>query len=257
MIALKVLFLLALVGLCHAQASCGCADLTGDEKTDCDTASAAVDGSCKAAIALGVDGSPEAEETCKAVKGALTGPCGAGCFPSSATVELEDGAVVTMASLKEGDRVRVSNDQFSEVMLFSHQEMDALVTFVRLETQHATVVLTPGHYLYVNGRLQAAGTVKAGDHLTLANNTQAEVTAVSMVRATGLFNPHTMDGDIIVDNVKTSTYTTAVPPALAHALLFPVRALRTAGISLFDSNNMDVLREIFMKYMPTGFARYL
>jgi hypothetical protein len=48
---------------------------------------------------------------------------------------------------------------------------------------------------------------------------------VSTEWAEGLYNPHTMHGDIVVDGVHTSTYTDSVAPALAHALLWPVRML--------------------------------
>ena len=58
------------------------------------------------------------------------------------------------------------------------------------------------------------------------------VTAVTVEWADGLYNPHTMTGDIVVDGVLTSTYTDAVAPSLAHALLWPVRMLSDAGVQV-------------------------
>ena len=54
-------------------------------------------------------------------------------------------------------------------------------------------------------------------------------------RARGLYNPHTLHGDVVVDGVLTSTYTGVVHPALAHALLAPLRQLYSAGLS-FGTN---------------------
>jgi hypothetical protein len=51
---------------------------------------------------------------------------------------------------------------------------------------------------------------------------------VSKVLATGLYNPQTLQGDVVVDNVRASTYTTAVEPAFAHAVLTPLRAAYSA-----------------------------
>lgn len=41
------------------------------------------------------------------------------------------------------------------------------------------------------------------------------------------FNPQTLDGDILVDGIVTSTYTTAVAPRVARAVLSPLRLLYT------------------------------
>ena len=54
------------------------------------------------------------------------------------------------------------------------------------------------------------------------------VTAVAAEWANGLYSPHTMTGDIVVDGVLTSTYM----PKLAHALLWPVRMLYNAGVQI-------------------------
>ena len=57
--------------------------------------------------------------------------------------------------------------------------------------------------------------------------------AVRSARKTGLYNPHTLHGDIVVDGVLTSTYTAAFSPTLAHVALAPLRALYRAGVDIF------------------------
>jgi len=158
------------------------------------------------------------------------------CFPGAATVQLLDGTTKTMAELEVGDSVLVGGGQFSEVFMFSHRLVDAEVAYVELETAGgATLHLSGGHYLPVNGgRLVEARTVRVGDNVTLgASGAAAPVLAVRSARKTGLYNPHTLHGDIVVDGVLTSTYTAAFSPTLAHVALAPLRALYRAGVDIF------------------------
>ncbi|OSX80526.1 hypothetical protein BU14_0051s0046 [Porphyra umbilicalis] len=155
------------------------------------------------------------------------------CFPADATVELESGAVVAMAALAVGDVVRVAPGSgaaaFSPVYFFSHKDppsATAAYTYVTLTTAAgAAVTLTPGHYVYANGVRVAAGAVPVGATLTLASGAPSPVTGVTVaVRRGGLYNPHTLVGDVVVNGVLSSTYTTAVHPVVAAGLLAPLRA---------------------------------
>lgn len=172
------------------------------------------------------------------------------CFPADAYVELENGDKKRMDQVNVGDRVLVGTRLFSTVFMFTHNMPNVKSSFVKIETEHrATIRLTPGHYLYVNGRLTAAQTVVKGDLLTLHDGRLTTVTDVSNVFARGLFNPQTTHGDIVVDGILSSTYTRAVLPGTAHALLAPLRAFHDVfGLSTtcFD-NGADYLIGIFPK----------
>jgi Hint module len=165
----------------------------------------------------------------------------ASCFPASATVTLESGETIRMEALAVGDRVLVAANTFSTVFMFTHKDPAYTSSaFVRINTASgASLALTAGHYIHVNGGLSAASAVAPGDFLTLASGSADTVTSVeTSVSATGLFNPQTVDGSIVVDGVRTSTYTTAVAPALAHALLAPLRrayALLGASTAALES----------------------
>jgi len=159
------------------------------------------------------------------------GSSSSSCFPESASVTLSNGNTVTMAALKVGDHVRTAAKEFSEVFMFSHKYTDAQATFVELKTATGTIRLSEGHYLYVNGKAAPASSVTVGDLLETATGASAAVTGVSQVRDTGLYNPHTMQGDIIVNGFRTTTYTEAIHPTLAHALLAPVRALHAMNVT--------------------------
>jgi len=155
------------------------------------------------------------------------------CFPGSAVVTLDNGNKKTMADLVVGDKVLTSNGTYSEVYMFSHRFVDAEATFVRLSAGNATLELTAGHYLYVNGVLRPAEFVTVGANVTLADGASATVTGVGTVRNKGIYNPHTMQGDIVVNGVLTSTYTSAFSPSLAHVVLAPIRALYRMGVDIF------------------------
>lgn len=159
--------------------------------------------------------------------------CSCSCFPASATVELEDGKRIPMAKLQIGDSVRVSPTEFSEVYMFTHQETDSINEFVKITIDGAAgapLMLTDNHYLYVNGQLQAAKTVKVGDTVTLTSGLSA-VVMISREKSIGLYNPHTLNGNIMVNDVLTSTFTSSSLPWLAHGALWPFRALHAVGLS--------------------------
>ena len=87
------------------------------------------------------------------------------------------------------------------------------------------------------------------------NGQQVTVVAVASETATGLYNPHTLNGDIMVNGVKTSTYTAAVAPGLAHAALWPVRMLYTLGYDIVNGA-FDEGSELVASLMPKGAKAY-
>lgn len=152
------------------------------------------------------------------------------CFPASATVHAGHGDV-PMSELAAGHSVRVSETDSSDVFLFSHRTFVGMRDFVRIESDAGhSVSMTSAHYVYANDKLVAAGSVKVGDRLRTLDG-PAKVLSVKTVRDMGLVAPHTMHGDIVVNRVVASTYTTAVHPAVAHYALAPARALVRMGLS--------------------------
>lgn len=160
------------------------------------------------------------------------------CFPASATVELESGATIEMRSLKIGDSVRVSLGDFSDVYMFTHKLLSGNYDFIEITTASGHALrATQGHYLYANDVLVPASQVSVGDRMRLGDGSESPVLSVATVGDEGIFAPQTVDGDILVNGVLSSTYTTFVPPRLAHRLLAPMRALyKCTGIhsSLLD-----------------------
>ena len=171
------------------------------------------------------------------------------CFPGDATVALAgNGGKKLMRELAVGDKVLVGpGGHYSEVFMFSHRLTDAEATFVEIHTAASTrpLAITGGHYLYANGKLAQARAVRPGDNVTLgATGAAALVVAVRSVRKEGLYNPHTLNGDIVVNGVLTSTYTAAFSPTLAHVVLAPLRAMYRAGIDIFKVDVGAALDEL-------------
>ena len=159
------------------------------------------------------------------------GLCDYTCFPASATVQLSDGSVKSMADLRIGDTVLTKNRLYSDVLLFTHRDAKIQASFVSISTSsNHTIQLTPNHYIYVNGKLKQGRHVAPGDLLETAAGEQSTVVSTRSVTMLGLYNPQTLDGSIVVNGVRASTYTSDFPPLLAHALLWPVRVMYSLGI---------------------------
>lgn len=156
------------------------------------------------------------------------------CFPRSARVVVEGGASKSMKDLRIGDRVLVAPGVFSPVILFSHRVSKGTFAFLRIALESGdSLTTTAGHYIYVNGDLRVAALNMRGDTLELANGSRSAIIGVKKISEVGLYNPQTMDGDIIVDGVRCSTYTSALAPGTAHGLLAPIRALVRADEGIF------------------------
>lgn len=184
---------------------------------------------------------PEADDVAVESEG---GNGAASCFPAFAKVQLKDGTQKEMDDVHVGDRVMVAAGLFSEVFMFTHKLSRGLYRFLEISLKSGdSITVTPGHYIYVNGYLTAAKVAVIGDTLELDDGSQSTIVAVRQVTSRGLFNPQTIHGDLVVDGVRSSTYTSAVEPLVAHALLTPLRAFfsgTSISTSVFD-NGADEL----------------
>lgn len=187
------------------------------------------------------------------------------CFPSDALVAAVDGfgnnqEDIHMAMLQAGQIVAVDElGTSSRVFAFTHRDEEYVGPFVEITFANRVRALTlsPGHYVFANGALTAASAVAVGDSLPGADGSSALVTRVRMVEKKGRFAPHTLHGDIVVDGIVVSTYSTSVHPILAHALLAPVRLFsRLTGVK-------EPLRSLFYKgggilatWVPKGSIHY-
>lgn len=189
--------------------------------------------------------SPEKEPSPPALSPSPSAAPDAVCFPARSLVQTPRG-LVRMRDLRLGDSVLVAVDKFSPVFMFSHKIDDGLFPFVELRTARGAIALSTGHLLYVDGTLRAADTVKPGDLLRLPAGGDESVLSVRAVQETGLYNPQTLHGDIVVDGVVASTYTSAVRPEAAHALLAPIRpaAGLECRVSILEKDESGFVRAL-------------
>lgn len=177
------------------------------------------------------------------------------CFPADATVEVEDGSIKEMAKLNVGDRVLVADGVYSDVFMFTHKESSKKYKFVTITTSSGkSISATPGHYVYINAGVGAARTVKVGDMMTLSNGDVTRVESIKLEMKTGLYNPQTLHGDIMVNSIRATTFTRSVDMGSAQALLTPLRLVYSMvgySSSIFD-NGADSLAP----YMPKGEAAF-
>lgn len=158
------------------------------------------------------------------------------CFPSSGRVNVHEvsasgKAVVrrrAMANLQIGDVVDTGGGTKSKIVLWTHRKADVWTTYVRATTRFGSVTATRAHFVYMDGgqQLIAMRDVVVGTNLTVWDGSGAVVNSVSNVVLKGFWNPHTENGQIVVDGFLASCYTSVVSISLAHALLAPVRAMR-------------------------------
>jgi len=189
-------------------------------------------------------------------------PGGSPCFPGQATVELQGVGIVPMTALKVGDRIRVPSDdtspKFSEIYFFSHKSPGGHSAYVEIITNASTRLLaSPLHYIHVSGALKTAASIVPGDVLTNTLNLPEVVISTKNHRAQGIYNPHTLHGDLLVDGVRVSAYTAAVPPVIANILLLPLRlAFRLWGVCVmggaFDEDLPGVVYKVALALFGTS-----
>jgi hypothetical protein len=153
-------------------------------------------------------------------------PCST-CFPADAQTVLEDGSVKRMDELAIGDRVltldpATGKQAFSYIYMFGHQDALVRSPYVHVVTASGTSLrLTADHYAVVAGadgswagRLTLPGGQVTTNHSVWVTSLGAEprlerVVSVYVRADTGLFNPYTLNGIIVVDGVMASSHSSS------------------------------------------------
>eukprot|EP00181_Compsopogon_caeruleus_P004161 CAMPEP_0184689504 /NCGR_PEP_ID=MMETSP0312-20130426/30692_1 /TAXON_ID=31354 /ORGANISM="Compsopogon coeruleus, Strain SAG 36.94" /LENGTH=1155 /DNA_ID=CAMNT_0027146859 /DNA_START=2062 /DNA_END=5529 /DNA_ORIENTATION=+ len=166
----------------------------------------------------------------------------AACFPGDALVQLDDGRTLPMEHLHVGDRVRVGSTQYSTVYLFGHKLPHQPHRYLRIHTANATLELSSNHFVYVlilvssptahTTRLLPAKLLRTGMKLVNADGSSETITQVTNIQRTGLYNPHTLQGDLIVNGFLVSSYNAFADPGITHWLLLPERLAYRVGLSI-------------------------
>lgn len=157
------------------------------------------------------------------------------CFPAGAMVAMPNGMYKRMAQLQVGDSVVVNeHGDLEPVLSFSHRDAQAKAVFYTLLLQNgASFKASVGHFIPVwhagtngtsKGDVIKVDDVKVGDSVMHVRDGLVNVVKVKRSKGTGVWNPHTKSGTIVVDDVVATCYTHATKSALlGHALAAPIR----------------------------------
>lgn len=126
-------------------------------------------------------------------------------------MHMADGSRVPMNHLKPGSLVMHSEaGDSSSVFVFTHRTHETVASFRQLGTAcRQTLRLTANHYVYANGGLAAAGIVRVGDKLRTVSG-DCVVTDIRTVRDQGIYAPHSVHGDLVVDRPQIPIDTNVV-----------------------------------------------
>lgn len=156
------------------------------------------------------------------------------CFPSSGTVQTRTGRV-RMHQLRVGSVVR-SRNGWTHVFAFTHADATKTESrYLQVTAPPECITLSIGHVMRTGRGMLSARKLISGDIVFDANGEALQITDVRKVAARGAYNPQTLDGEIVVDNVLATTFTDAVHLSVATALLAPIRATYCAGVPEFLS----------------------
>lgn len=164
------------------------------------------------------------------------------CFPASSVVQMETGSK-RMEELSVGDRVLTVDGSgkmtYSPVYMFGHAERDTIAEYVNVQTEAGVMKLSPLHFIPTNGfNYKYARDLQVGETvLQYAEKTgqfvSAEVTKLSQSFESGVYNPHTLNGKIVVDGVVASCYSNWVLDNL-----FPVSSLHSVYEVVFTPHKL-------------------
>jgi len=133
-------------------------------------------------------------------------------------VVVKGQGIVSIDRLQIGDEVKVGGGSFSEVYSFSHKQESVEGTYLQIHSEAMDNVhpieITGNHLIYVfdqiskSRKLVFAQDVKVGDFLVTAHDTPALVKSIhTITKNKGLYTPITTSGDILVNGVLVSSYT--------------------------------------------------
>lgn len=189
------------------------------------------------------------------------------CFPEDALVETPRGSL-QMKDLRVGDKVLTSGEggelKFEDVYFFGHADTDKVAEYVEIQLAEANkpLQISKKHFVplcpvrgevceYADRVYKYAKEAMVGDHLWRAGKDGSvelgRVEEIGSILARGMYNPYTLGGSIIVNDMLASAHSnwilddytpesmTGYLPAIYQALFAPGRLLYSfAGAGAAD-----------------------
>lgn len=147
---------------------------------------------------------------------------GGGCFAAGQKVETKARGIVNIEDLEIGEFVKTSKG-WTKFYAYQYYTKTATMPFIVLQYGANKLVLSPGHYLYVNKSMQQAKNVRINDIINV-DGVDTRITNISYKKYTGIYCTATVNGRISVNGVDCSTYTD-VHHILSHIFVQIVRLI--------------------------------
>jgi len=133
-----------------------------------------------------------------------------GCHPADTTLELADGSLARIDEVQVGTVIRTAVG-LETITSFMHAEHGKQAEYFRFHTADASMAITKGHYLFVNGVERDPATVKEGEMLTTSCCGEQPIERIEHTSEEGMFHINTDSMTYFANGVLSSTYVAFVP----------------------------------------------
>ena len=173
-----------------------------------------------------------------------------GCFAGGQKVESKTRGVINIEDLEINEYVKTQKG-WSKVYAWHMYTKTTTMDFVVLKHSKGQLILSDLHYIYVNNKLTMAKDVKVNDMIIYKGENIA-VTEITRQSSKGIYNPYTINGKIIVNDINCSVYPHCYPIiqhilsriALVIAYFFPKERNKYYNMTPVDSNSKQLLQGI-------------
>lgn len=175
---------------------------------------------------------------------------GSSCFSAKGMVNTLKHGLITLDALQVGDLVEDYLNSYTKVVGFLHRDTSTVMTFLKLESNTSSIVVSHDHLLAIDGGFIKARNVDIGMKLSTSvhGTGSLEIVHVQEVTVAGFYAPLTESGVLAVNGFLVSCY--ANIPAelhwLANILMYPRKKFMSYGV-LIEGVDVyaGILRAIF------------
>ena len=120
--------------------------------------------------------------------------------------------------------------------------------------------MTSSHYIQTDSGLATAGSLVVGERIIKSTGEWIQVSCISQVKESGLYNPYTYSGKIVVDGVVTSAFTNDIHPVILGSLYKVVEIIyKTTGYHILGDSLHGVQHpwwaKVLLRLLPSGPTR--
>ena len=173
---------------------------------------------------------------------------GGGCFAGGQKVESKIRGIINIEDIETDEYVKTQSG-WSRVYAWHMYTKNTSMEFVVVKHSNGELVLSDLHYIYVNNKPIVAKDIKVNDTI-IHKGEEVTVTEVTTKVSKGIYNPYTINGKIIVNNINCSVYPVCHPTlqhiltriALVITYFFPKERNKYYNMTPVESNSKQALQ---------------